>query len=70
MSSLSTMTSEFVSRISVAVWIGRLTEEAAREALVAYAAACQRIDATEAVHVHEAILSEYRHRREGQDLCS
>jgi hypothetical protein len=70
MSSLSTMTSEFVSRISVAVWIGRITEEAAREALVAYAAACQQIDRMEAGRVQETILAEYRHRREGQDLCS
>lgn len=70
MSNLSTMTSEFISRISVAVWIGRLTDEAAREALVAYAAACQRLDVTEAVRVHDTILAEYRYRRDGQDLCS
>jgi len=70
MNNLSTMTSEFVSRISVAVWIGKITDEAAREALAAYAAACRRIDLTEAGRVEDAILAEYWHRREGQDLCS
>jgi len=70
MNSLSTMTSEFIGRISVAVWIGRLTDEAARAALEAYAAACRQIDEPHPVNVHEAILAEYRHRRDGQELCS
>ncbi len=67
------MTSEFVGRLAVAVWIGKLTEDAAREVLLAYAAACQQLgqlDKPDKPGVHEAILAEYRHRREGQDLCS
>jgi len=70
MSCLSTMTSKFVGRISVAVWIGRLSDEAAREALSAYAATCREVEASHPARVHEAILAEYRHRRDGQDLCS
>jgi len=67
---LRAMTSEFVSRIAVAVWVGKLTDEAARAALEAYAAACQRIERTRDGGLRNAVLDEYRHRREGQDLCS
>lgn len=70
MKGLSTMTSEYVGRIAGAVWIGRLTDEAAREALRAYAAVCREVDGERPGNVHQAILTEYRHRREGQDLCS
>jgi predicted secreted protein len=70
MNGLNTMTSEFVGRISVAVWIGRLSDDAAREALGAYAATYRRVDSAYADSLHEAILAEYRHRREGQELCS
>lgn len=69
MSSLSTMTSEYVGRIAVAVWIGRLTDEAAREALGVYAAAYQAQCQTHPVDVQEAILAEYLHRRDGHDFC-
>jgi hypothetical protein len=64
------MTSEFVGRISVAVWIGKLTDDAACEVLEAYAAACTETEAVHPARVHEAILAEYRYRRDGQDLCS
>jgi hypothetical protein len=70
MNHLSTRASEFVGRIAVAVWIGRLTDEAAREALQAYATTGRRSGQVDASSLHEAILAEYRHRREGQDLCS
>ena len=70
MSDLNTMTSDFVGRISVAVWIGRLSDEAACEALEAYASACRRLGHMSGKGIHEAILAEYRHRREGQELCS
>lgn len=64
------MTSEFVGRLAVAVWIGKLTEDAAREVLRAYSAACRQLEQPAEPGVHEAILAEYRRRREGQDLCS
>ena len=70
MSRLTNMTAEYVGRIAVAVWIGRLSDEAAREALGAYAAACQGMEKARPDGLHEAMLAEYRHRREGQDLCS
>ena len=70
MSNLDSMTAEFVGRISVAVWIGRLSDEAAREALGAYAEACRRIEQFDPAESYESILAEYSHRREGQDLCS
>jgi hypothetical protein len=70
MDELGGMTSEFVGRIAVAVWIGRLSDEAARAALEAYAAACQRSRPQRDACLENAVLDEYRHRREGQDLCS
>ncbi len=70
MSELTTMTSEFVGRIAVAVWIGRLSDEAAREALRAYVAACEQSGRAQTACSHDAILAEYRYRREGQELCS
>jgi hypothetical protein len=70
MGRLTNMTSDYVGRIAVAVWIGRLTEDAAREALGAYAAACQGIERARPDGLREAMLAEYRHRREGQELCS
>lgn len=70
MSRLNALTSEYIGRISVSVWIGRLTDEAAREALRAYAAACQRIEQAPGGSAAEAVLAEYRRRRDGQDLCS
>jgi hypothetical protein len=70
MSDLSTRTSDFVGRIAVAVWVGRLTDEAAREALHAYATAWRPSGHADAASMHEAILAEYRHRRDGHDMCS
>lgn len=70
MSRLNAMTSEYIGRIAVAVWIGKLTDEAAREALGAYAAACRVIEDAQIETVREEILAEYRYRRDGHDLCS
>lgn len=70
MISLGTVTSEFVGRLSVAVWVGRLSEDAALEALSAYANAYQRVDCMQADSMRDAMLAEFRYRREGQDLCS
>jgi len=70
MKDLDTMTAEFVGRLSVAVWIGRLTDDAACEVLEAYAAACQRMDPSPVPDKSRSILAEYRYRREAQDLCS
>ena len=70
MQSLSAITSEFVGRISVAVWIGKLSEESACEVLEAYAAAWQNCGQAYPANVHQRILAEYRYRREAQDLCS
>jgi hypothetical protein len=70
MRNLNTITSEFVGRISVAVWIGRISDESAREALAAFAEACRRMERFDPEDTYETILAEYQHRREGQDLCS
>lgn len=70
MNSLNEMTSDFVGRISGAVWIGKLTDEAARQALEAFAVAFQRSGWAQSGSVREAILAEYSYRRERQDLCS
>ena len=70
MSDLNAVTSDFIRRISVAVWIGKLTDDAACEALEAYASACERAGQTRPDRIHDAILAEYRYRREGHDLCS
>ncbi len=70
MSNLTAMTADFIGRISVAVWIGKLSDDAACEALEAFAAACERAGTPRHEHVHETILAEYRYRREGQELCS
>lgn len=70
MSDLNTMTADFVGRISVAVWIGRLSDQAACEALQAYAEACREGDRPASGSMRDLLLAEYRRRREGQELCS
>ena len=70
MKTWSNVTTDFVGRIAVAVWLGKLSDDAAREALRAFAAACQRAEPAAGDAVHDALLAEYRHRRDGQDLCS
>ena len=70
MHNLSSLSEEYVGRIAVAVWIGRLTDDAARDALVAYAAASQPLEHASTERILEAMLAIYRHRRDGQELCS
>jgi hypothetical protein len=64
------MTSDFVGRLSGAVWIGTLTDDAARQALEALAVAFQRSGWAQSGNVREVMLAEYHFRRERQDLCS
>jgi hypothetical protein len=70
MSELNAETLDFVGQIAVSVWIGRLSDDAAREALDAYAAACRQAELPPRTALREALFTEYRHRREGQELCS
>lgn len=70
MNGLNEITAGFIRRLAVAVWIDRITDQAAREALRAYASALVESERLSAKSVHEAILAEYRHRRDGQELCS
>lgn len=70
MNSLNAMASDFVGRISGAVWVGRLSDEAAQQALEAFAAAFQRSGWAQTGNVRQSILTEYRLRREQQDLFS
>ncbi len=70
MSKLSTMAADFAGHIATAVWLGKLSDEAAREALGSYALACYRSRRTPAAGMTEALYSEYRRRREWQDACS
>jgi hypothetical protein len=70
MNSLHAMTSDFVDRISGAVWIGKITDEAAQQALEAFAVAYQRSGWAQSGNMRDVILAEYRYCRERQDLCS
>jgi len=70
MPKLSTIATDFAGQIAVAVWLGKLTDEAAREALVSYAMACHQAKRMPCVRLREALVCEYRRRREQQDACS
>ena len=69
-SELSAVESSFAGQIATAVWIGKLTEEAAREALCSYAIACHLSERGNLMRLHTALLSEYRRWRERQDVAS
>lgn len=60
----------FAAQIATAVWIGNLSDAAAREALLSYAIACQLADRTHLIRLREALIAEYRRCRERQDLVS
>lgn len=61
---------EFAGQIAVAVWLGNISDAAACEALWCYALACDRGGAREeAAAVFASLMSEYRFRREWQDVC-
>lgn len=58
----------FAEQIATAVWLRRLTDEAAREALGSYALACHGPKRTPA-SLLAALAREYHLCRERQDLC-
>lgn len=60
---------EFAGQLATAVWLGELTCEAAREALWSYAMACHGGARPASTRMLEALMSEYRFRREWQDVC-
>lgn len=70
MGTLNLVAEDFAGQIAIAVWLGRLTDEAAQEALGSYAMACHQGERTSCVRLKEALFSEYRRRRERQDACS
>lgn len=70
MSKLNSAAADFAGQIAIAVWLGKLTEEAAREALASYAMACHQAKRISCVRLKEALVAEYRRRRERQDACS
>jgi hypothetical protein len=67
---LAEVDTNFAAQIATAVWIGNLSDDAAREALLSYAIACQLCDRAHLIRFREALLAEYRHCRERQDLVS
>lgn len=68
-SRLTQVAADFAGQIATAVWLRRLTDEAAREALGSYALACAATGPARE-RMGAALLSEYRRRRERQDACS
>lgn len=70
MSILSTVETDFAAQIATAVWLGNLTDTAAREALYSYAAAYHPGRRATSTRLRAALVSEYLHRRELQDACS
>jgi hypothetical protein len=68
-SRLGSVAAEFAGHIATAVWLGKLTDEAACEALWSYAMACCRGKRYECARMRVDLMAEYRHRRDGQDLC-
>lgn len=69
-SRLSTVSADFAGQIATAVWLGKLTDETAGEALWSYAIACHRGNRPESASMLDALMAEYRRRREWQDACS
>jgi hypothetical protein len=70
MNELNEVAADFAGQIAAAVWLGKLTEDAAREALLSYAIACHQAQRTPCVRLREALVCEYRRRRARQDACS
>ena len=70
MSKLSAVASDFAGQIAIAVWLGKMTDDAAREALQSYAMAYRLAKRKPWVGMSDALLTEYRRRREGQEICS
>jgi hypothetical protein len=66
---LTQVEADFALQIATIVWLGRLTEEAALDAIGAYALAGRRGKPAQAL-LWAALVAEYLHCRERQDLCS
>lgn len=60
---------EFAGQIATAVWLGKLSDEGAREALWSYAMACHAGARLDAARMLEGLITEYQRRRAGQELC-
>lgn len=60
---------EFAGQVATAVWLGKLTDEAAGEALWSYAMACHGGARPAATRMLGALVGEYRRRREWQEVC-
>lgn len=69
-SKLSTVAADFAGQIAIAVWLGKLSDEAAHEALGSFAMACHQARRTSCVRLRDALFCEYKRRRERQDACS
>lgn len=66
---LGPVPAEFAGQVATAVWLGKLTDEAAGEALWSYAMACRGGARPAATRMLAALMSEYRRRREWQEAC-
>jgi hypothetical protein len=70
MAKLSAVATSFAAQIATAVWLRKLSDDAAYEALRSYSLACHRGGSGLSARLRDALVSEYRRRREAQDLCS
>jgi hypothetical protein len=66
---LSRLEADFTVQIATAVWLSRLSEDSALEALNAYAIASERGKRAQ-VRLRVELLREFRRCRERQDICS
>jgi hypothetical protein len=68
-SCLTQVEAHFAQQIAMAVWLSRLTDEAARDTLGLYALAGRRGRPAQA-GLRAALVAEYRQCRERLDLCN
>lgn len=66
---LGIVEAEFAGQVATSVWLGTLTEDAAREAFWSYALACCSGKRRESRTLCETLMAEYRRRRTRQDAC-
>jgi hypothetical protein len=66
---LTLVEAHFAQQVAMAVWLSKLTDEAARDTLRLYALAGRRGKPAQA-DLRAALVAEYRHCRERLDLCS
>ena len=67
---LGKLDSSFAGQIATAVWLGFLSDRAAREAILSYAMACGMTGRLPLIRLRDALLAEYQFCRERQDLVS